>query len=92
MVAKFLKVSAKWGSKISSLIYSFILFLCFSNSLAFATEPVIASLANLLGNYERMPVPVPTEIKVSYKMLYHLSLSQTPGYIMLSGNPCGQVI
>ena len=41
-----------------------MLFFHFSNSLAFATEPVIASLANLLGNYERMPVPVPTEIKV----------------------------
>ena len=40
------------------------IFFHFSNSLAFATEPVIASLANLLGNYERMPVPVPTEIKV----------------------------
>ena len=36
----------------------------FSNSLAFASEPVIASLSNLLGNYERMPVPPPTEVKV----------------------------
>ncbi|XP_053393916.1 SCY1-like protein 2 isoform X3 [Mercenaria mercenaria] len=33
------------------------------NSLAFATEPVVASLANFLGNYERMPVPVPSHIK-----------------------------
>lgn len=35
-----------------------------SNSIAFATEPVVASLANFLGNTERMPVPVPSNIKV----------------------------
>ncbi|XP_066275776.1 SCY1-like protein 2 [Branchiostoma lanceolatum] len=33
------------------------------DSLAFATEPVFASLANVLGNYENMPTPVPTAIK-----------------------------
>ena len=39
--------------------------LYFSNSLAFATEPVVASLANFLGNFERMPVPVPINVKVT---------------------------
>ncbi|XP_035674782.1 SCY1-like protein 2 [Branchiostoma floridae] len=33
------------------------------DSLAFATEPVFASLANVLGNYENMPTPVPAAIK-----------------------------
>ncbi|XP_074643390.1 SCY1-like protein 2 [Tubulanus polymorphus] len=33
------------------------------DSLAFASEPVLASLGNMLGNYERMPSPVPQEIK-----------------------------
>ncbi|XP_013786598.1 SCY1-like protein 2 isoform X1 [Limulus polyphemus] len=32
-------------------------------SLAFATEPVFASLANLLGNNENMPVPPPPDLK-----------------------------
>lgn len=38
--------------------------LCFSNTLAFATEPIFASLANILGNYERIPAPVTPEIRV----------------------------
>ncbi|XP_064624679.1 SCY1-like protein 2 isoform X3 [Lineus longissimus] len=33
------------------------------DSLAFATEPVLGSLANFLGNSERMPNPLPPEIK-----------------------------
>jgi SCY1-like protein 2 len=33
------------------------------DSLAFATEPVVASLSNLLGNYERMPNPLPLDLK-----------------------------
>ncbi|KAK3588431.1 hypothetical protein CHS0354_026758 [Potamilus streckersoni] len=33
------------------------------NSIAFATEPIFASLANLLGNYDRMPVQIPQDIK-----------------------------
>lgn len=37
----------------------------FSDSLAFATEPVVGSLANFLGNQDRMPNPAPPEIKVS---------------------------
>ncbi|XP_044740222.1 SCY1-like protein 2 [Chrysoperla carnea] len=36
-------------------------------SLAFATEPVFASLANILGNIENMPVPVPESIN-NYKL------------------------
>ncbi|XP_023930039.1 SCY1-like protein 2 isoform X3 [Lingula anatina] len=33
------------------------------DSVAFASEPVLASLANLLGNQERMPTPIPPEIR-----------------------------
>ncbi|KAK7474281.1 hypothetical protein BaRGS_00034473, partial [Batillaria attramentaria] len=33
------------------------------DSLAFATEPVFCSLANVLGNYERMPANIPPEIR-----------------------------
>ena len=39
-------------------------FSIFSDSLAFATEPIVGSLANFLGNQERMPNPSPPEIKV----------------------------
>ncbi|XP_063072861.1 SCY1-like protein 2 [Engraulis encrasicolus] len=35
--------------------------------LAFCTEPVFASLANVLGQYDNLPSPVPTEIK-TYKL------------------------
>lgn len=41
--------------------------LCFCffyrESLAFATEPVFASLANILGYQENMPVPPPKALK-----------------------------
>ncbi|XP_037969604.2 SCY1-like protein 2 [Plutella xylostella] len=36
-------------------------------SLAFATEPVFASLANILGNTDNMPQPVPSHL-VNYKL------------------------
>ncbi|XP_034829277.1 SCY1-like protein 2 [Maniola hyperantus] len=36
-------------------------------SLAFATEPVFASLANVLGNTENMPQPIPSSL-VNYKL------------------------
>ena len=35
---------------------------CFRESLAFATEPVFASLANVLGNHDNMPSPPPKDI------------------------------
>lgn len=35
--------------------------------LAFCTEPVFASLANVLGQYDNLPSPLPTEIK-EYKL------------------------
>ncbi|GBP52089.1 SCY1-like protein 2 [Eumeta japonica] len=41
-------------------------------SLAFATEPVFASLANIIGNTENMPQPVPKYL-VNYK-LYDLEI------------------
>ncbi|CAK1541904.1 unnamed protein product [Leptosia nina] len=36
-------------------------------SLAFATEPVFASLANILGNKDNMPQPIPTHLE-NYKL------------------------
>jgi len=39
-------------------------FTYFSDNLAFATIPVLASLANLMGNYERLPANIPQEIRV----------------------------
>ena len=42
-------------------------FFC-SDSLAFATEPVIASLANLLGNCERLGANVQQEFKVGFEV------------------------
>ncbi|PSN52016.1 hypothetical protein C0J52_06121 [Blattella germanica] len=36
-------------------------------SLAFATEPVFSSLANILGNTENMPSPLPSQLK-NYKL------------------------
>jgi len=38
-----------------------------SDSIAYAAEPVFASLANLMGIYERLPSNVPSEIKVSQR-------------------------
>lgn len=32
-------------------------------TLAFATEPVFSSLANLLGKHENLPIPLPSNIK-----------------------------
>jgi SCY1-like protein 2 len=40
---------------------------CFRDSLAFATEPCFCSLANVLGNHENMPTPLPDEFS-SYKL------------------------
>jgi len=37
---------------------------CCSDSLAFATEPVLGSLANLLGAVERLPINCQQELKV----------------------------
>lgn len=35
--------------------------------LAFCTEPVFASLSNVLGQWDNLPSPVPTDIK-EYKL------------------------
>lgn len=37
------------------------------DSLAFATEPVLASLANVLGNHDNLPQPLPNNLK-DYKL------------------------
>ncbi|XP_035281447.1 SCY1-like protein 2 isoform X1 [Anguilla anguilla] len=70
--------------------------------LAFCTEPVFASLANVLGQYENLPSPVPSEIK-EYK-LYDIEtkygLLQTAeglaflhsGVKMVHGNLCPENI
>lgn len=34
----------------------------FREALAFATEPVFASLANVLGDYRNVPSPIPSEL------------------------------
>lgn len=39
-----------------------------SDSLAFATEPVFASLANVLGNHDRLPPNISADIRVSSKL------------------------
>ena len=36
-----------------------------SDCIAFTTEPVIASLANVLGYYANLPSPLPPDIKVN---------------------------
>ncbi len=42
--------------------------LCLSRDcLAFCTEPVFASLANVFGQWDNLPSPVPTDIK-EYKL------------------------
>ena len=35
-----------------------------SDCIVFVTEPVFCSLANVLGNYENLPSPLPLSIKV----------------------------
>ncbi len=40
----------------------------YRDSLAFATEPCFASLANVLGNHENMPVPLPPDF-TDFKLL-----------------------
>lgn len=46
-----------------------VLFLCLvhRDCLAFCTEPVFASLSNVLGQWDNLPSPVPTDIK-EYKL------------------------
>uniref|UniRef100_A0A1I8G759 Protein kinase domain-containing protein n=2 Tax=Macrostomum lignano TaxID=282301 RepID=A0A1I8G759_9PLAT len=41
-----------------------------NENLAFATEPVWGSLANFLGNHERIAQPVPSELKVNEALKY----------------------
>ncbi len=46
----------------------------FSDSIAFATEPIVGSLANFLGNYDRAPTPIPSEIKVTSPLIRNVAL------------------
>ncbi|XP_064607095.1 SCY1-like protein 2 [Liolophura sinensis] len=68
------------------------------DSLAFATEPVMGSLANFLGNFDRLPNPVPaefkdyefTELDIKYGIL---QVTEALAYLhgseqMLHGNVC----
>lgn len=51
-----------------SLLFSLDVFVFISRDcLAFCTEPVFASLANVLGQWDNLPSPVPTDIK-EYKL------------------------
>ena len=47
-----------------------VFFLISRDCLAFATEPIFASLANLLGKHDNMPSPPPSDFKVSQMKLY----------------------
>ena len=56
-------------------------------SLAFATEPVFASLANVLGQTENVPAPVPAalrdhqlhQVEIRYGLLQVRARRQTDG-------------
>lgn len=42
------------------------MYMCYySDVIAFATEPVFVSLANVLGYYDNLPSPLPLPIKVN---------------------------
>lgn len=49
--------------------FKVMLFPCLAlrDCLAFCTEPVFASLSNVLGQWDNLPSPVPTDIK-EYKL------------------------
>ncbi|XP_076462131.1 SCY1-like protein 2 [Babylonia areolata] len=58
------------------------------DSLAFATEPVLGSLANVLGNYDRLPAVIPPEIKIAEALSFlHNSSEQ-----MVHRNVCPQSV
>ncbi|XP_060082197.1 SCY1-like protein 2 [Ylistrum balloti] len=72
------------------------------NSLAFATEPLFASLANVLGRYDRIPTPAPPEIRdhefLDYEIQYGiLQITEALCYLhaveqMVHKNVCPQSI
>ena len=41
-----------------------------SDIIAFATEPVFVSLANVLGYYDNLPSPLPLSIKVKHVTIH----------------------
>lgn len=43
------------------------MYFLYRDCLAFCTEPVCASLANVLGNWDNLPSPLPSDIK-EYKL------------------------
>lgn len=47
--------------------YLLEIFYYYREALAFATEPVFASLANVLGDHTNVPTPVPSEL-TEYKL------------------------
>lgn len=48
-------------------ILMLFVYVALRDCLAFCTEPVFASLANVLGQWENLPSPMPTDIK-EYKL------------------------
>ena len=54
-----------------------------SDCLAFATEPVTIGLANILGNYDNLPSPLPLSIKVN-KIIYVLKFHFSPYSVTLT--------
>jgi len=49
------------------MIPTLSLYVALRDCVAFCTEPVFASLANVLGQWDNLPSPVPTDIK-EYKL------------------------
>lgn len=43
------------------------MYFLYRDCLAFCTEPVCASLANVLGSWDNLPSPLPSDIK-EYKL------------------------
>lgn len=56
-------------SSFLSILSPLPLLLSSSDCIAFTTEPVIASLANVLGYYANLPSPLPLDIKVNNNAL-----------------------
>lgn len=53
--------------RIHMVHYLLEIFYYYREALAFATEPVFASLANVLGDHTNVPTPVPSEL-TEYKL------------------------
>ena len=55
----------------------------YSDVIAFATEPVFVSLANVLGYYDNLPSPLPIPIKVNYMCAFIVSVLEQGTILLL---------